>query len=337
MSLTVPAAWRLPNHDDEALLPAAWRLGRKESAAARPVVTTVVERDRDGHESAWRSNGEVENLTPMLQATRPFTALYDGERVQITSDTRVCVDHEIARSNPSMFRPVGVHSRSRSRVDTATLIHARGLVEAKTRALQTATAKRSRSLSTSVSKRDDDDVVFRAPRTDGKWWLEKRGPITVSLHSSVRESIACECERWQDHDDVETGGPLAGVDTGSHLRVTVARPGGPESWHGKNRVTIPLESFKALARECKVEQSDATILGDWHTHPAGYDRSRPSAPDRRAWAAEFEQLRRDRGATAYLGLIVTPSRRFGWAAQTLHAWILRRDGTQVICEAATIR
>jgi integrative and conjugative element protein (TIGR02256 family) len=327
MSMTLPAWW-LSDHDDPPL-PSAWREHRTQHAAARELVTTVIERDRDGHESEWRSNGEVENLTPMLQAIHPFTALYDGERVRITSDTRVSVDHAIARSHPGMFRHVDSHTRSR--VDAATLIRVRGRIEALRRA--TATAKRSRP--TFAAKRDDD-VVFRAPRTDGRWWLEKRGPITVSISDSARESIADQCERWQHHDDVETGGPLAGPATGSHLRVTVARPGGPESKHYKNRVTIPPEAFEALARECRTEQPDATIVGDWHTHPASCSGT-PSKADRRAWAAQFEQLRRDRGATAYVGIIATPSRRFGWAAQTLHAWVLRRDGGRVICEAATIK
>src|SRR4051794_30253428 len=64
-----------------------------------------------------RSNGDLVAIQPMLQATRSFVADYGGERVQISTHTRVAVDHEIARAHPGWFEPVDdlVTSGARSR------------------------------------------------------------------------------------------------------------------------------------------------------------------------------------------------------------------------------
>jgi hypothetical protein len=283
----------------------------------------------------------------MVEPLDDFDVEYDGQVLKVRAGTGMWFgdDHEVVRRFPDRFGSNKARAR-RASPQKPKPARVRGPEQdgkQRDRAGSTASGGRvagswlrfPNTIREDLRIAIDDDIVYRPPRTDGSWWLEERGPITVSISDSVRESIAIEVERWQNHDDVETGGPLAGLITGSHLRVTVAHPGGPSSWHGKNRVSIPGEAFEALDRECKLEQSDATICGDWHSHPSRCIGT-PSGPDRRAWAAQFEHLNR-RGATAYLGLIVTPSRRFGWAAQTLHAWMLRRDGSQIIVEQATIK
>jgi hypothetical protein len=68
-----------------------------------------------------RSNGDIVEIQPMLQATRSFVADYDGDRVQVDRNTRVAINHAIARAHPDWFEPaddlVADSARTRSHTD----------------------------------------------------------------------------------------------------------------------------------------------------------------------------------------------------------------------------
>ena len=351
MSMTTPAAWRLPDHDDPPL-PSAWRLHRTQLAAARELVTTIRERDRDGHESEWRSNGEVENLTPMLQATRPFTAVYDGERVQITADTWVCRDHAIARSNPSMFRAVASRSASaRSTTSADTLIRHADAIEVKLRALRRLTPRKRAKPKSGTPARSAAKRGWRLPELRPPAVIAARDRSDVELRTTrsstslvvparVRQVIADEaaCKR-----QLETGGLLVGEAIWSwHRQISIASAHGPAATSEHGETWLRLGEVPALVLEDELERYESSLVevGSWHTHPVTGSGT-PSPADLNSWAAWLGIVeKRVGGSKRYVGMIVTPTRGVDggatWARHEIHAYLLHRDRSRVICEPCEV-
>lgn len=86
--------WYLPTIDDKH--------------AQKFEAVTILRREKHDNDTwEWRSNGDIEILAErILECSRTFTATYGGERITLEAGTsRVCSDHELARSHPHHFRP----------------------------------------------------------------------------------------------------------------------------------------------------------------------------------------------------------------------------------------
>jgi hypothetical protein len=257
----------------------------------------------------------------MLTPRERVTITYDGKAQElIPGISWLAASHEIVTTlYPEVFIPGG--RRNRSGRTRAPVVASRPGVAA--------TATRT----TAPPPLTAPAVQLLLP-SENRWDDQRR--FTVSLSASARDSIADQCERFQHLEGVETGGPIAGPATApgaTHFQVKVARDCGAGVGRYKHKVTIAGSAFAALERECKLEDPDLTIVGDWHTHWSG--SGVPSRADVNAWRPMFEAARK-RGADAYLGLIVCPSKQSGWNAQKIHAWVLRFDGGACVCESARV-
>lgn len=276
-----------------------------------------------------RSDGNMIELAPMLQATRAFTATYDGSKVRIDKHTRVVVGHDIALAHPDSFAPmigVGLNARVASRP-----------------------AARARSATTTPTRRDSPSLhrppakrpavaapsppQYRVELRD----TESRAKVTIS--EFAYEVIERECIRFARFDDVETGGFLAGPVVQSWHRsisVTNARGPGPKSEHKPHELRIDLTGDVQLERDFAWSDANIGEAGQWHTHPSGGPT--PSPPDLDTWADSLRYVSDKRGSGLYLGVIATPRKQRGhWNFPTLTAYIIRRgERSGFVCEPAVV-
>lgn len=265
--------------------------------------------------SEQRSNGDLVELQPMLQATRAFRARYDGEWVDIDVDTRVCVGHEIAQKHPEAFVPldgVGINARI-------------------------ASANRSATSMSAVTDATPLYLPKRSPRAADQEHVElrsTRSPVNVVIPDRVRDVIADECSR---RPDAETGGLLAGEISWSwhsSLRVAFAHPPGPKASHHRNRLTMDMDSYAMLSRELAQHESGLVLCGDWHSHPASA-QPLPSPADLAGWLRGLDSVHTEHGSSRYLGVIVTPNKRGQWTSPVLNLYVVSRTARgRPVCEPA---
>jgi proteasome lid subunit RPN8/RPN11 len=345
--MTMPATLPPTSRLREVLAPfaeyAARNAERAPSGEPCPAVIRVTPFDMEGAAMrSWpvgdgqceqRSNGDIEQIAPMLAAVKAFRARYDGELVDIDLNTRVAVGHAIARSHPECFAPligVGINAR----IDPT---HA-------------AATTRARSATSTASRIDSEPLYIpKSTRPQVKRWLhapddipvvlrDTPGPVAVSVSESAYNVIKQECLRFADRRGVETGGYLAGNVLRSwdrSVNVCDATGPGPETEHGIGTISLDRSAAQAIPGNHAWTGEDIDELGWWHTHPEG--AATPSPVDLASWSRALERIGARRGSGLYLGVIVTPSRSGSWHNPQLHAHVARRGERRgVVCESAAI-
>jgi proteasome lid subunit RPN8/RPN11 len=278
----------------------------------------------DGGRLEQRSNGQLVEVIPMLQAVRSFTADYDGERIEIDTNTRVAVSHDIARRHPEMFVPVdhGSAGMARSR--------SRGSVTARPR--PPVPRPRPPAAAPLPSRPEPSATIRTGGARSGVDLRETPSPVAVHIPDRVLVFIAEECARFQE-SGYETGGLLAASVSWSwhrRLDVSFARGPGPRAEHHRTVIVFDTASYVALDRELAVHESDYRLAGCWHSHPSG--QSLPSETDLRSWLAGLDHIHEAHGSARYLGVIAVP--RPGYAP-TLHPYLVSRPRWgKPICEPA---
>lgn len=265
-----------------------------------------------------RSNGDIEKLGPMLQATRAFTANYGGERVRIDENTRVAVGHEIARTHPNAFVPVGQPgAAARSRSATST------------RQTTRPEPKPARAAVASPPEQPRHKVELR----------DTQSRTTVRVGSFAYTAIQEECLRMAPFQTLETGGLLAARTTQSwdtQMHVVDARGPGPKTQHRANAMRIDLDGADQLEREFAYAEAGIAEVGMWHTHPRG--DATPSPDDLQTLADSLRYVSDRRGSGVYLGLIATPGRHGSWHFPRLAAYVVRRgERNNYVCQPALVK
>jgi hypothetical protein len=300
----------------------SWRLPPAPRRARTQTDETAVMRSWpiEGGRCEQRSNGDIEVINPMLQATRSFVATYGGERVEIDCDTRVAVGHEIARAHPGWFEPAeglaAIGARSRSATPT------RQARRPKPRPAKAAIAPPPQLRRHKVSLRDTQSRA------------------TVWISDFAYEVIEKECMRMAPFDNLETGGFLAVKTAHSwdqSIYVVDARGPGPRSEHKPNELRIDLTGDIQLERDFANAEASIGEGGQWHTHPSG--GTTPSPPDLDTWADSLRYVSDHRGSGLYVGLIATPGWRGSWHSPQLTAYVVRRGESEYhgyVCEPAAV-
>jgi hypothetical protein len=260
-----------------------------------------------------RSNGDMIAIQPMLQATRSFVADYDGERVRIDRNTRVAVNHAIARAHPDWFEPVDdlITPGARSRSATPTSAPARQATRPKPRPAKATIAPPPKQRQYKVELRD----------------TQSRASVAIS--EFAYKVISQECLRMAPVGNLETGGLIAARtarswDTG--IYVVDARGPGARSKHKVNEFRIDLTGDVQLERDFASAENDIGEAGQWHTHPSG--GATPSPPDLDTWADALRYTNKHRGSGLYIGLIATPGWRGSWRSPQLTAYVVRRGESE---------
>lgn len=295
---------------------------RRRGSSRRPAVPPSWDRS-DGETLTPTKEESMPDNPPTkrnLVATESFTALYDGERVEITAGAdSVAPGHPIARAHPDKFKvapPIGHRSR---------------------------TAPKAKPV---VCDWDDDYLPpptwalgFSAPlhRTgELPELLSTISPTVVKLSRHALDGLQA-ATRAVPHTH-ETGGLLVGLrPRGDAItKVIEAHPPGPSSLLGRSSFGL---DYRVEHRNVKDRRlagwGTIAVAGSWHSHPRG--STEPSIADLTVWTDAWSHA----NGTAcgivdrYVGLIVTD---VGQAhAPALTAWVLRRKPwAGLVVEPATL-
>jgi hypothetical protein len=212
-----------------------------------------------------RSNGDIVEIQPMLQATRSFVADYDGDRVQVDRNTRVAINHAIARAHPDWFEPADDLVADSVRTRSAT--PPRQATRPKPRPARATISPASELPKYKVELRDT------------------RSRAAVTIGEFAHDVIQKECLRMAPFGNLETGGLIAARTARSwdtRVYVVDARGPGPRSEHKPNELRIDLTGDTQLERDFAYAEADIGEAGQWHTHPSG--ATKPSPTDLDTWA-----------------------------------------------------
>jgi hypothetical protein len=246
-----------------------------------------------------------------------FATMYDGELVSFTAGEWFDDRHEIPRKHPDKFAPPsGGNGRRR--------------LPGSRRRVATAPGPGS---SPSREPERLNRVILRTSPAD----------LTLTFGAGALKTMRDEVYARSDaieNDHIETGWGLIGPPIRSWDReahVTVAIPLGGSSRREVDGVLVDLSHFSEVERQrIAVHETEHRYGGSAHVHPHG--SGEPSPRDMETWLHELEHLERERGATRYLGVILTAG-KYGWrSTPRLHAWLVREDDFgRAICEAVTVK
>ncbi len=267
------------------------------------------------------------NQRDMLVATQSFTALYDGERVEITAGVDcVAPDHPIVRDYPEKFglKPVSPNRDGKEKFPSPS----------NGRTGKTA----GQSSRTAGPTLPDDDYLppptwslgFSAPlhRTGELPDLSSTvSPTVVKLSRHALDGLQAATRAVpRTH---ETGGLLVGLrpclrsrSDAASTKVIEAHPPGPSSLLGRSTFGLDFRVEHGKIKDRVLAGHEIAVCGAWHSHPGG--PTGPSTADLRVWANAWSHA----NGTAcgivdrYVGLIVTGVGEAQGLGLT--PWVIRR-------------
>jgi hypothetical protein len=236
----------------------------------------------------------------MLQATRSFITLYDGEEVRIHAGrSRVAAGHPIVTSNPDSFQEIPGQPRgSRER----------------TIAGHSGSATMTTPAPPADLRRDLGIEPWRISEQSRATRLSyAAGATRIRLAASARREILRIISETTAVDGLEIGGTLSGpplARNGTVMELLTAYPTGPACKRSRSGFTPDVEHDIQLADRVCQESGGAEVLqAGWHTHPQGSREASGEGGDLQAWnALRTEVLDVDR----YAGLIVVPTSDGEW-------------------------
>jgi hypothetical protein len=254
-----------------------------------------------------------------------FEAIYDGQLVSFAAGEVFADNHEIPRKHPDKFS-LSSSRRGKRRRDS---------VGASPRSQATPLARRRAEVPAAPAREPDrlNRVILRTSPSDLT--------VTVGLGAlkTMRDETYARSDAIED-EHIETGWGLTGTVIRSWDRdafVSVAIPLGGSSRRDVDGVLVDQSHFSEVERQMvAVHETEHRYIGSAHVHPHG--SGEPSSRDLETWLGELEHLDGERGATRYLGVILTAG-KYGWRSNPrLHAYIVRQDERgRAICEPVTVK
>jgi hypothetical protein len=245
--------------------------------------------------------------------------------------SRVCGDHELARSHPHHFRP------------------ARSLKELSARAAR-APAPPVKPPKPSAAAPKRWPAGYLLPKRPETLTLENRGVVLLPKRRDRREPVTVNLGRsaWREiltaaelHAGTETTGGLYGPRTyglQAAATVTTATDAGYDRQH--NRACLDIVAVEASERSYRERENDLVIAGSWHSEPG--EHAEPSPEDLYVWKLLLDRAYSKRRTTRHVHLIVTADRARGWGRPEVAAYGMRRDESDAgsvrwVCAPATAR
>ena len=319
----------------------------KRQSGRRVDVTHTEE--RDGARWEYRSNGDIAMYLPMLTCTRSLTTSYGGKPVTFTAGvSRVCRDHDIARSHPHHFTsvaaaPVRARSTGQSAVDPT--------VEAELRARRERLADlRAQSIAADTPRKGSSQFFLRDEEPPEGWTYDNCGvelrskvgrtgsPLSVRIGRDAWQEIRSNAEHYQGDLGVECFGALyaPATPTSSGLFVSEATEIGLQRAYGS--VHAHLDDLHANER--KRRDGDIRSVGSWHSQPT---TTNPSPADLATWRHAHMHAHSRHRAWRQIHIIIAPGKVRGdrrWRHPEIGAYTLRREddslGYRYLCEPATV-